>query len=129
VIGRLLSWIRREREWTRSHRIAWKGASSLTANGLSHFQVQCESAIAAALATSGRSLTNRVVHAGSEPYVSASISASSLRVWIYVDQANLDGPGIDNRFEEWDAISPAALIDDFGATMLSKLDGASAHAV
>jgi hypothetical protein len=101
VLHGLLGWIRKERSWTRAHR----------------------------LATVGHTLCNRVVHkTRSQQFVSADISDTQLEVWIYPDQINLGGGEVDKRFEEWDAASPAELIEIFCQTMLKHLGSSETNA-
>ena len=129
MFGRVVKWVRDRGEWSRSHRTAWAGMAAIGPSGLSEFQVQCETGLRRALSASGRSLTDRRVHKAAEPYISASISQSSFQVWIYVDQVNFEAPNVDRRFEEWDAISPAALIDDACSLLLRDLERTSSPAV
>ena len=130
MLGRLFAWMRRQREWTRAHTIAWKGAAGPGRDGYSSFQVECEAAISMKLATVGRVLLDRVVHkAHSVQFVSATISGTQLEIWIYADQVNLGGREVDRRFEEWAAVSPAELIQEFCRTMMEHLPGSAESAV
>lgn len=61
------------------------------------------------LGSRGRRLENRTQGGKSESYVQATISGTPLEVWIYDDEAQLQGPDIDERFEAADFRNAEAL--------------------
>jgi hypothetical protein len=48
----------------------------------------------------------------------ARIAPSDVEVCIASDTALVDAPGVDERFEEWDALSPAELCEMFAERAL-----------
>jgi len=83
---------------------------------LTDFQRKCEAALATALGRCGARLTNREVAGGpAEIYVMADIAGSGLRIFIYSDEAQVQGPSVDERFEVPDFGSPDQLRDAFVA--------------
>lgn len=126
MLVRIARWFRDRAQWARHHKAAWDGMLTPEANGLSRFQAACESALTATLATRQRTLIERSIGgSATEPYVTARVSDSLLTVWIYLDQANVEGPGLDARYEQWDARTPQELIDQFCARVVRQLELAS----
>ena len=85
---------------------------------LTRFQVQTESRLRAALARIRVRLENRLVEGERETFVRADVAGSPLRVFIYEDEAQLQGPGVDVRFEAADYDSSDQLAEAFIADTL-----------
>ena len=71
----------------------------MTQERLTEFQIVTERALVSFLGGRNRKLENRILGGESETYVRASISGTPLEVWIYDDEAQISGPGVDARFE------------------------------
>ena len=85
---------------------------------LTQFQEQCENELRDLLATHGLTLGSRDIQPDPipevpQPYISASIEGTSLRVFIYSDEAQLHGPSTDRRFESGAFRSPGELKSAF----------------
>jgi hypothetical protein len=88
---------------------------------LTSFQVECETDLTSALAAHGRTLVERAVQGERERYVVALISRSRLMVYIYGNGADLQGPGVDERFEAADYDSLGALSRAFIDACLTQV--------
>lgn len=67
---------------------------------LTDFQRQCEEALGVRLRESGIVAIQRTIAGGSEKFV--QVSVADFTVYIYLDEAGIQGPGIDDRFERPD---------------------------
>ena len=79
--------------------------------GLSRFQINCESQLQAVLAQFDRTLENREVGGESESYVTGRISGTEIQMYIYEDEAQFRGKGRDCRFEAPDFDNEEELIE------------------
>ena len=119
MIDRVLSWFREARRWHREHLEAWSGATTPEQDGFSRFQRECESKLTTFLATVGTQLAERTVKSEkfdekrNENVVFARVDGTGIEIWILSDGAQIGGPGIDERFEEWGSLSPADLTTSF----------------
>jgi len=66
---------------------------------LSSFQTRCEAALTAALSRAGARLVERQITGVGESYIRAKIGGTSLEVYIYTDEAQVQGESVDERFE------------------------------
>jgi len=97
---------------------------------LSHFQVRCESAVVAALATAGFDVSNREVAGSNEHYVRAGIAGTPWRVWIYPDGAEVSSDQVTLvRLEQWDARTPEDFIVTFVERVLAGVRGSRDESV
>ena len=89
---------------------------------LSSFQTRCEEALKVALAQFGARLVDRQVSGVGESYVRARIDGTDLEVYIYADEAQVQGEGVDERFETPDFKTGDLLCEAFilKATELAK---------
>ncbi len=83
---------------------------------LSTFQIKCESELVAALARLGARLTERERGGQRETYVRARIEGTDLAIYIYSDEAQIQGSNVDLRFEAPDFASG----DSLRATFIAK---------
>jgi hypothetical protein len=102
------------------HEVAWRPARVVDESGLTPFQRLAESHIREMLSAEGFQLTERVQHdwgpSDRERHVQATIAGTPLTVWIYLDGGGISAPGIDRRFEDWDAATPEDLAKEFAVT-------------
>ncbi len=82
-------------------------------NQLNIFQKSCEERLILALTSIGRKLSDRIVKGVTENYITAKVSGTSLDIYIYEDEAGIQGPDTDIRFEAPDYDSPNDLIESF----------------
>ncbi len=80
---------------------------------LSEFQNQCEATLMRALTKAGASVGARSEEGLNETFIRLSLPVAGADMFIYDDEAGIQGPGIDLRFECPDYDSPAKLIDAF----------------
>lgn len=66
---------------------------------LSDFQRRTATALSEALAAVGSQLENRRVEGRDERFIRARLREAEVEVFIYEDEAQLLGPGVDQRFE------------------------------
>lgn len=85
---------------------------------LSKFQRECELRLRQRLEEFGVELKQREVWL-SEPAIRAEFG--DLHVWIYVDEAEIGGDGLDCRFEKYDYDTPSQLIEAFVDKVASLL--------
>lgn len=90
------------RRWNREHREAWNGFTEPGPDGLSRFQRECEAALLAAGAEPVS------VEPFGENAAVILMKAGAADLWITPDGAQL---GDDVQLEEWDALTPAELIE------------------
>ena len=69
---------------------------------LNPFQTKCEAALKAALAVVGARLAESQVCGVGESFIRARIAGTSLSVYIYSDEAQVQGGAVDERFESPD---------------------------
>jgi hypothetical protein len=70
-------------------------------------------------------MVGRVTQEGEEPYVHGRLGTTPWVVWIYLDQAQLSGPGpAAANLEQWDARTPDELIEKFLGRVRQALDDA-----
>jgi hypothetical protein len=69
---------------------------------LTPFQAKCEAALAASLARVGARLVDRQLSGSRETYIRARIAGTGMEVYIYSDEAQVQGLGVDERFESPD---------------------------
>jgi hypothetical protein len=116
VLGKVVRWFSDARQWHRDHEAAWQGASTPGPDSLSSFQRECEQRVTEALLRADSMLVGRNLEIGQkESFLTAMLGATDIRIWIYADGAQLSGPGIDLRFEEWDALTPRELAEEVAA--------------
>ena len=116
----MLDWLRGRRQWNAEHVRAWAGYDAPGVSGLTPFQVRCESALTEHLGRRGVVLTAR-------RYIRAQLGDSGWSVFIYLDQAELSGPGRGGtNLEQWDALTPADLIAKYLQHVDVVLDGIGA---
>ena len=72
---------------------------------LLEFQKQCEGELISVLKTLGHYLINRKIEGVNEKYVRANISGVEQEIYIYEDEAGIQGHGTDIRFEAPDYLS------------------------
>jgi hypothetical protein len=125
VIALVLWWTRRTRGEQRAHETVWQPAREVDGqSGLSRFQQLAEKQVSSALAEKNLQLIYRLhrrsAELGDAPYVKASISGTSLEIWIYVDGGSVSGPGVDRRFEDWDARTPEELAERLADTAVAE---------
>ena len=100
-------------KWHRAHEAAWAPELLPDAEGFSLFARLTEAAILQHLAVLGEHVTSRYVHSperrdpGDTVWVEPRVG-NSLRIWIYNDQWDIVGPGVDFQCEMLDAESPVA---------------------
>ncbi len=86
---------------------------------LTRFQTKCETELIEALKRVGRHLVERRLEGISEIYVRAKVSETELTVFIYEDEANVQGPQTDLRFEAPDYDSGKELTRDFVSNVIN----------
>ena len=97
---------------------------------LTEFQEICEHDLEERLATHGRKLEKReVVQGESQTYLTAHIGGTELHVWIYEDEAQFEGEGLDCRYETPDFDSPGDLIEAFVGGVSAALQGSNPYGV
>lgn len=97
---------------------------------LTEFQTICEHNLEELLATHGRKLERReVIQGETQTYVTAQIGGTELHVWIYEDEAQFEGEGLDCRYEAPDYDSPGDLIEAFVTGVSAYLQGSDPYAV
>jgi hypothetical protein len=69
---------------------------------LTPFQVETEVALRDALAAIQVSLEQRTIEGERDTFVRAKLSGTPLEVFIYEDEAGVQGPGVDLQFESPD---------------------------
>jgi hypothetical protein len=79
---------------------------------LTLFQEDCERAVAAELSLHDSRLVDRTVDGEDEIYVRARIDGADLELFIFEDEASIQGPGTDLSFEAPDYLDPADLIGE-----------------
>ncbi len=95
---------------------------------LTEFQEVCEHNLEELLATHGRKLESReVVHGETETYLTAQIGGTKLHVWIYEDEAQFGGEGLDCRYETPDFDSSSDLIEAFVGGISAALQGSDPY--
>jgi hypothetical protein len=87
---------------------------------LTPFQEKTEAALRAALARVNVSLENRLLEGERETFVRVRLSGTSLEVFIYEDEAGVQGPGLDVRFEAPDYDSSDQLAKAFIAETVAR---------
>jgi len=126
---RLVAWFRNLGGWRREHVAAWSGWNQPQQKGLSRFQRECESAVAAALIGVGSQLRHRSekrIEGGSECQVTATLGDTGVTIWLYADSASLTGAGTDALFEEWSVRTPEELIQEVAAFAVGVATGRAA---
>jgi hypothetical protein len=100
-----------------AHEATWAPARKLNADVVSNFLADAELQLREALQVQGLELQPYQLHRVDSPkretYVEAGILGTPLTVWIYEDGAQVSGPKVDRRFEDWDANNPSELVDSF----------------
>ena len=95
---------------------------------LTEFQEVCEHTLEELLATRGRKLDRReVVHGETETFLTAQIGGTKLHVWIYEDEAQFEGEGLDCRYETPDFDSSSDLIEAFVGGISAALQGSDPY--
>jgi hypothetical protein len=101
----------------RRHQAAWDPFREARDDGTSLFQQKAEASLREALEPRGVHLVNyerRPITASSAAVdITAGVSDTSLTIGIYLDGAQISGPGIDERFEDEDAPTPDDLVREF----------------
>jgi hypothetical protein len=127
MFRRLAGWWSANKRWNREHKVAWQGAAALDAEGLSAFQRECERQLAERLVRVNSGVGKREHHlrsdGGSDLIV--TLAGTQIRAWIYEDGASLKGPGVDIRFEEWNALTPEALAEQIADRAEGIIRGAA----
>ena len=128
MIGPILRWFREERRWHREHEAAWRGWTLPDQAPLSRFQEECEASVRAALGKVSSGLVSRNTEAleDGEQSIHAFLRDTKIEFSLYIDTAFFTGPGVDFRFEEWDALTPSDLIDAVAkkaVELVSESDG------
>jgi len=80
---------------------------------LTEFQSKCEAALAASLAGVGAKLTDREIAGSRETYIRAKIGGTDLEIYIYSDEAQVQGLGVAERFEAPDFDTSDLLCEAF----------------
>ena len=80
---------------------------------LTPFQTKCEIALQAAVVQAGARLVDREVSGARESYIRARIDGTDLEIYIYSDRAEVQGSGLDERFESPDFRSLDLLCEAF----------------
>ena len=83
---------------------------------LNDFQKKCEQDLLSVLSKMGLSFENKFIRGEKEKYIEGTIG--DIRIWIYLDGAQIKGKKIDFRFEKADYDYKEALIQDFIAKVL-----------
>ncbi len=129
MLGRLLRWNARRREWNRAHERAWAGMTEPNESGLSSFQRMCEAAVVKALGEHGVRIAEREIlemegpHVrGKENYIKARLAGTSWTLWVYVNAAGiLSDTRTLVRLEDWDVRTPEEFISVFVERMLAGI--------
>jgi hypothetical protein len=85
---------------------------------LTEFQQQCEAQLTAMLHSRNRKLAGRRIEGVHEAYIVARISGTALTVFIYGNEAQIQGPGVDVRLEWQDYDGP----DDLRHAFLERVE-------
>ena len=88
---------------------------------LTSFQKKCEADLNNALEDAGHRLEERTLDGINETYIRARISGTDNTIFIYEDEAGIQGPDKDLRFEVPDYTSQDKLIEDFVFKSVSLL--------
>lgn len=86
---------------------------------MTQFQLQCEAALVKALKAAGISVDVRVDAGVTESFIRLKLQDSDVELFIYGDEAGIQGSGTDLRFETPDYDCPATLIDAFVSAAIS----------
>jgi hypothetical protein len=125
-----LDWASGQPGWNRTHRATWVGLTEIGAAGLTVFQERCEAALHAAVTNSGHQVARRhVERIRDEPVITIALNNSELSIWIYASGAEVGGPNVEVRLEEWDAVTPDDLIERFCRAVTDQLTPVVARAV
>ena len=89
---------------------------------LTSFQTECEKRLTAALAKSGKRITNRRLDGLSETCITGNIEGYDITYWIYTDMADFAAPSGDRVFESPDYDS----LDDLAEKFVEELVEAAA---
>jgi G:T-mismatch repair DNA endonuclease (very short patch repair protein) len=79
--------------------------------GLTHFQKKCEQRLRSCLEGLGIEFQRREIRWIGEPAIRAEIQ--SFNIWIYVDEAEIGGTGVEWHYEKYDYDTPDQLIEAF----------------
>jgi hypothetical protein len=80
---------------------------------LNSFQIECEQQLLDILHRSNCKLLNRKIEGINERFVTGELSVRGLKVFIYIDGAEITGTNVDERFESAAYDSLNALRDSF----------------
>ena len=123
MIKRLWSWITNERKWHREHHAAWELARIPGPDGFSPFQKECERRLNEALAEVGSAVVDRTIAGETDRYVTGKLRNTQVEIWIYLDGAQLSGPDLDFRLEDWDARTPDELCTEYSRKAVNVIQG------
>jgi hypothetical protein len=89
---------------------------------LSEFQTACERKLQEILLSFGRRLENREIKGEKESYIEAKIENTGIYIWIYEDEAQFRGDGLERRYEAPDYSASGDLIADFVGELAAVLE-------
>jgi hypothetical protein len=105
----LVAWIRRQREWRRSHIAAFSTGTQKQPDGLTIFQHQALAAVAPSVATDRFKRVAMSDRSGE--YLVAPLGRRGSDLYIYPNEAAIFGAKPHSWFEEWDYLTPKELLD------------------
>ena len=112
MIGRVIGWIKGQRQWHKDHLSSWKGKTEPGKDGLSLFQNECLTQLESALSNNGLVLTEIKVEGKGEKSIAGLLPRSGRRLWIYLDGAEIEDKKNKFRYfyEEWGFRTPDDMI-------------------
>jgi hypothetical protein len=96
---------------------------------MTEFQVKADRELAALLANMGLKSDSQLVVGERENYIKARIPETTFDLYIYLDEAGIQGPGIDYRFEKPDYDGENELIAAFVGRVKSLAERAPNQAL
>jgi len=88
------------------------------------FQLECRKRAAELLAQLGAQLEEERKNGKRETYITARVSGTDLVLWIYDDETEISGPGVDDRFESPDYDTSEELISAFTEALVQRVKAA-----
>ena len=114
----VIAWVRRQQQWRRQHIAAFSAVTQRQPDGLTAFQHLALAAVAPSVAAD-RFKRIAMSHGGGE-YLVAPLGGRGFDVYIYPNEAAIFGAKPHSWFEEWDYLTPQALLEALAEECASR---------
>ena len=111
MLARITQWLKARDQRRRQHAEAWRPAIAVGPDRQSPFQREAQSRLSALLKEAGPGVTTQINHVATDfDCIELTAPVTSIQLWIFPDQVDVQIPRKHTVFEHWDAATPEQML-------------------